>query len=168
MGCRREGKERMALDTVGTICVLLDKRGKLFLEYEDLTQELLKCDVDDVEYYITQRNTLANAIDEVAEEIGRVCDAAPGGKVLFDAANARINFDSVPSELLPVFELGQNVRGIIARIGQTNQQVLERLQMFQNEARDKIRQSQNVPKIKKYLTDLGEKEGENSFTNNKA
>lgn len=161
------GKEQ-ALDTVGKILALLDKQSELFSEYEKATQELLRCEADDVEKYIIRRGELANDIDEVIEEIGLACDAEPNSEVFFGAALAKINFEHVPPELHLVFEAGQNVRSIASRVVQTDAQVVLRLEGFRDAAKEKIRQNQNVPKIKKYLTSLAEKPGEANLTTGKA
>lgn len=156
------------MDTVGKVLALLDHKAELFAEFEKATQELLVCDVDDVEHYITRRGELANEIDSVMEEIGRICDAAPGGGVIFDAANARIDYDRVPPEYHPLFAVGQNIRSVVSRVRQTDKQVVARLEGLRDDAKDKIRQNQNIPKIKKYLTDLADKPGEAGLTTGKA
>lgn len=163
---RAEGD--LFLATVEKVLTLLDKKAGLFTEYEKATQDLLVCEADDVEKYIIERGRLANEIDEVTEEIGFVCDGEPNGEVIFSAASAKINYDRVPPELRSVFESGQNVRSIAARILETDKQVTARLEGIRDEAKEKIRQNQNMPKIKKYLTDLTEKPGEGGLKSGKA
>lgn len=156
------------MDTIAKVLALLEKKSEFFDEYEKATQELLRCDADDVEYYITRRAELANEIDQVTEEIGLACDGQPSGEIMFAAASSRVDYQNVPPELRPVFESGQNIRSTASRIMQTEMQAISRLESLRDEAKEKIRQNQNLPKIKKYLTDLAETPAETSFTEGKA
>lgn len=137
------------------------------MAYEEATEELLVCDADSAEYYITERGRLASEIDDLTEEIGRVCDGAEGGDVLFKAATMRIGYDDMPPEMRPAYDLCQQTRTIIYRISELEPRVLARMEAFREEARDYMKNNQNVPKIKKYLTDLGE-DAPINLTNNKA
>ncbi|MDL2252734.1 hypothetical protein LJC49_01495 [Ruminococcaceae bacterium OttesenSCG-928-I18] len=156
------------MDTIGQICVLLEKKKEKFNDYEKYTLEMLHCGADDIENYITQRAEIATEIDELTEEIGRICDGEANGDVFFRTASSKINYDEVPPELHPVFEAGQQVRSVANRILQSEKQVLERLESLKEEARSKIRENQNLPKIKKYLSDLGDQPTDGNLTNGKA
>lgn len=156
------------MDTVGKILTLLDKKAALFFEYEKATQDILYCEPDDVEHYITLRGGLANEIDEVTEKIGLACDEMPNSEVVFATASGRINYDKVPPEYQLIFESSQSIRSTMSRIMEAEKQVIVRLEAFRDEAKKKIRQNQNVPKIKKYLTGLMEKQGEGGLTDGKA
>ena len=156
------------MDTVTRLCSLLEEEKQQFLEYEQATLALLDCDADAAEQYITQRGALANQIDALIEEMARLCDGEPSGEVLLQAAKGSIDFERVPSEYHCVFYAGQAVRSVIHRIGQTEKQAMERLETMREDALSQIRRNQNLPKIKKYLTDLGSGQGEVSLTDGKA
>ena len=156
------------MDTVAQICELLEAKKEKFGQYERATLAMLDCGVDDIENYITERAVLATEIDELDEEIARICDDEPNGNVWYSAAKANLNFSQVPPELQPVFEGGQQVRSLASRIATSEKQVVERLEFIQNEAMEKLREQQNVPKIKKYLSDLGDQPNTGSFKSEKA
>lgn len=156
------------MDTITRLCSLLEEEKQRFLEYEEATLALLDCETDAAENYITQRGTLANEIDALIEEMARLCDAEPAGEVLLAAAKGSIDFARVPAEFHCVFYAGQAVRSVIHRITQTEKQAMERLEALREEALSHIRQNQNLPKIKKYLTDLGSGQDEISLTSGKA
>lgn len=138
------------------------------MEYEQATMALLDCEADTAEHYITQRGEFANEIDELNQQIGRLCDEMPNGKLVMGAVQASAAHDTLPPEYYPLFDVGQATRTVAYRIAQSNERVVERLSYLQDEAKDKIRQNQHLPVIKKYLTDLsGKAEGIN-LTSGKA
>ena len=156
------------MDTITQICLLLEQKKNKFLEYEQATMEMLHCDADDIEEYITKRGILANEIDGISEEIGRVCNQEPNGQLYFQAAAAAVNFDEILPEMHPIYELGQQTRSVVARIMNSDKQVVERLELLKAEALAKIKENQNLPKIKKYLSDLGDTAENGQFTSGKA
>ncbi len=156
------------MDTVGKVFAKLDEVKASLLEYEAVTQELLTCDADSVENYITARGEIANKIDAKIEEIRGFCAAEPNGELIYKAAMAQVNYNELSPDLVPLFELGQSNMSAVGRVKRTEEQAMERLVAFKKEAQDKMKQSQHVPKIKKYLTDLSDKSHLESMTNGKA
>lgn len=142
------------LDITGELCGLLEQKKGLFLEYEQATLALLDCAPEDAEKYIILRGQKATEIDELTETIARLCSQAPDPAVLLEAAGGKVDFERVPSEYHPVFYAAQGVFSVIHRIRQSDIQAMGRLAKLRDEAREAIRQNQNLPKIKKYLTDL--------------
>lgn len=139
---------------IGEICVLLEQKKDRFAEYEQATQALLDCPPDDAEHYITRRSELATVIDGLDEQLHQLCGQAPDAAELWACTRANLPFERVPSAYQPVYYTAQGVQSIIQRIIQTEQQAKERLERLRQEALDAIKQNQNVPKIKKYLTGL--------------
>ena len=162
------GRKGHNVNTVEKICALLEKKKQLFLEYEQATKTLLECDADAAEHYITQRSELATKVDEVTEEIGRICDKEEYSELLMNIAAGQTNFEDVPTEYKGIFTQAQEVRGIAYRISTEEPQVLQRLGSLRTEAEVKIRENQHLPKIKKYLTDLNQQPGTGAITDGKA
>ncbi len=156
------------MDTVARLCSLLEEEKQCFMAYEQATLALLSCEADAAEQYIIQRGELANQVDTLIEDMARLCDGEPAGDVLLAAAKGNIDFARVPSEHQPVFYAGQAVRSVIHRITQTEQQAEARLQALRRQALERIKQNQNLPKIKRYLSDLGSGADEVSLTHGKA
>lgn len=117
---------------------------------------MLACPAEDVEHYIMQRGELANGIDGLNEEIGRLCDEAPDGTPLRDAADGLIEFGRVPSEYHCIYYSGQSVRSVMERIKNAETQVRGRLEKLREEARQHLKDNQALPQIKKYLATVGE------------
>lgn len=151
------------MSTVERVCELLKEKQARFLAYEKVTEALAESDVDTAEHYITQRSELANEIDLLTEQIGRLCDKDVNGVVLLKAAGAQCDYQEVPPEFRQVFECGQEVRTVAYRIGECEKRARQHLVVMRDEAMGKIRENQNLPKIKKYLTDLTEKSDGQGF-----
>lgn len=156
------------MDTITAVCSLLEEKKKQLLNYEEATLAMLSCDADDVEHYIIERSKLAIAVDELGDEIARLCDGEAAGVVLLETAQGKMTFEKVPSEYQCVFYGAQGVSSVVNRIKESDKQVVERLELLRDEARQAIRQNQNLPKIKKYLTDLTDKSADGGLTSGKA
>ncbi|MGD9560461.1 MAG: hypothetical protein AB7V55_07640 [Oscillospiraceae bacterium] len=156
------------MDTIAEICRLMEAKKERFFEYEKATLAMLECGPDDVEHYITQRGELAIEIDALTEQIARLASEEPAAELLVAAAAGRAEFAQLPPEYHCVFYEAQSVQSVANRIRETEKQVLARLNMFKDEALANIRQNQNLPKIKKYLTDLSGKNAQGSLTDEKA
>lgn len=129
---------------------------------------MLDCEVDAVEHYITERGEKAIEIDALSEQIARLASGEPASELLLRAANARVDFGALPPEYHSVFYEAQAVRSVAHRVMETEKQVTARLEALKQEALDNIRQNQNLPKIKKYLTGLSDSPATGSLTNGKA
>lgn len=150
---RRAGRGAR-VDIVNSACNILSEQEGLFARYETATLALLDCAPEDASHYITERDRLANRIDELNEQLAKLCAETPNGELLMAAAKGRVPFEKVPSEYQPVFYAGQAVRSVGARIAETNKQVLERMERLRDEAGEYMKQNQNLPKIKRYLDGL--------------
>lgn len=155
IAAKAAGKDN-TVDKITHICQILEDKRELFLEYEKATQALLQCDAEDAENYITKRGKLANEIDELTEAFARACDGEPAKELLLETASGKADFSGVPSEYQCIYYSGQNMRSVIGRIAESEKQVIERLESLRDEAREAIKQNQDIPKIKKYLTDLSD------------
>lgn len=142
------------MDIIKQVCALLQEKLELFLQYKAATENLQTCKADFAEQYITQRQELANKIDAKNEEIAKMCELEPASQLLFAAANAQTNFDGLPNEYQAVFYKGQEVQSVIGQILQSEKRAEENLQSLKAQALEGIRQNKDVPKIKKYLSDL--------------
>ncbi|NLW78161.1 MAG: hypothetical protein GXY32_01955 [Ruminococcaceae bacterium] len=156
------------MDAIGQISTLLEQKKALFLEYEQATRALLDCEVDAVEKYITERGKKAIEIDALTEEIARLSSDVPAGELLREATLARIDFADLPPEFHDVFYDAQAVRSVAYRISELDKQVVTRLESLRDEAMAQIKQNQNMPKIKKYLTSLSDKPPAGSLSDGKA
>ncbi len=145
------------MNDIDKLCEVLKEKKAVFTQYEEATMAMLSCEVDDVEQYIIQRDTLAIKGEELNNRIAKVCDMHPDKERLIATTNALINYDKVPQEYHELYEKAQAIRSIGNRVLESDKKVMERMAMWQKNALKSIKQNQNMPKIKKYLTDLTEK-----------
>lgn len=145
------------MDIISEVCRLLEERKELFLQYEEITVEMLDCPTEEAEQHMARRAELAVQIDENIEQASSVCGDAPDRRIILDAAGGNVEFAKVPSEYQCVFYSGQGVRSVVSRIMESEKQVRVRLEKLRDEAREHLKQHQDVPVLKKYLVDLGEK-----------
>lgn len=151
-----------------TLLMLLEQKKEKFTAYEAATKALLTCEQDSAEHYIIERGALATEIDNLNEEIGRLCDKREDSILAVQVVAAQCNFEHVPQDLQLVYEKAQAVRGVMARIVDMEPLVLQRMDKFQLENKELIRQNHNLPKIKKYLNDLSENPAGTGFITGKA
>lgn len=156
------------MDTINQLSCLLEEKKEKFQMYETQTLALLSCELEDMEQYIINRDALATEIDELSEEMARICSDMPGGDLLMDILQTKVNFENVPDEYHPLFYSAQAVRSTVNRIAQTERQAVERMELFRSQALEQVKQNKDMPKIKKYLTDLTDTTPQGSFKDEKA
>ncbi len=142
------------MDTVAKLCTLLEEKKRLFLSYEKATQGLLGCDADSAEQYIIERERLAIEIDAKNEEIAREASEMPAPALVRGAAGASIDFEKVPGEYHCVFYAGQAVRSVISRVIESDRQATEHLEKLRGLALENVKQNKEIPRIKRYISDL--------------
>lgn len=150
------------------IYTLVEQKKEKFSDYERATGSLLDCEPDSAEHYIIKRSEIANEIDGISEQIAKLCDGIPNGHLVLHASLASVDYDHLPPEYVRFFDVGQATRSIVYRIAQTDKQAMERMRGLRNEALDKIKENQNLPKIKNYLTGLNDKPPGSRFMGGKA
>lgn len=107
---------------------------------------------------------MAIEIDKIDEEMQNICAVDANGSQLADAVANRCEYGSLPQELRPVFSSAQEVFSIVNRILSQEQTILQRFEHLRDELQEKIKASQNTPKIEKYLSGLAEQpQGEASY-----
>lgn len=156
------------MDTINKICALLQSKKDLFLRYEEATQALLDSDETTAPDYITQREELANKIDSITLEIGRLSDRQENADLLMSIAAGRTRFENVPVDYRPVYEEASEIQSVAFRIQEQEKSAVHRFESLRDAAMSKIKENQNLPKIKKYLDDLQEKPRQGGFANGKA
>lgn len=156
------------MDAISKLCTLLETKKDRFLQYEQATVGLLDCAVEDIENYITRRGALATEINALDEEMDGLCAQQPNGALLQKCARNQVDFVRLPGEYHCVFYGGQAVHTVLGRIAESDKQVTARLEKLRDEALENIRQNQNMPKIRKYLSNLGDSASKINLRDEKA
>lgn len=156
------------MNTINSIVELAELRKQKFKEYEQATIMLSECDEDSAEHYITQRGDLSTEIDDINQQIGKLCDSLPNGTIVLQASMASIAFEMLSPDLFQLYEIGQETRSIVYGIQQEEKTAMQHLEIFRDAALEKIRENQHMPKIKQYLTNLGSQQDNQNFSSGKA
>ncbi len=156
------------MDSITKLCTLLEEKKKLFLDYEKATLGLLDCNADSAEQYIIEREHLAIEIDGINEKIAREASEMPAPQLVRDAAAASIDFEKVPSEYHCIFYAGQAVRSVISRVIVSDGQAKEYLERLRGQALESVKQNKQLPRIKRYISDLAAQPQTGSLRDKKA
>lgn len=152
------------MQIVQDILLLLKKKQNLFLEFERYTNLLTICSIDDMNNYITKRADLANKIDNVTDQISELIKTVTITPSAQSILSNSCSYLEVPLQWQPVFTEAQNIKGIIARCIEVNQQVLIRMQDLRSHLKTRISQTKNTPRIIKYLSSSGVLQQEHSIS----
>lgn len=135
------------------VCQALVQKKEWFARYEACTEQMLQCDADSIENYITERARFANEIDGLDQAILDMC-AGSQAQLLQAALRNSCDYAALPAQMQPVFLRAQEVLGHVNRIAQLDQAVLCRMETLLQEYRQQITRVQHAPKIARYLTGL--------------
>lgn len=149
----------MTMDIAVNLQTLLTEKLELLLSYERYTELLTECDVSAISDYITKRSELANRIDILSNNISVLCEEAkvtpPAGDIIFN----RCTFSSVPEDWKPVFLISQSIIACVSRCIEANDHAATRMTVLRAYFERRIRETNNTPKIVRYLSASGAKMG---------
>lgn len=143
------------MNITDTIIGLLRKKLALFSEFEHYTELLSECDIDCMSNYITNRTAIANQIDEISKSIIDACKTAEVTPAADSIVNNKCKFSEIPDNWKPVFEISQEIFGCANRCVEMNTHVTNRMILLREHLKQRICETQNTPKIKKYLSASG-------------
>lgn len=136
---------------------LLAEKLELLLNFERLTELLTECDVSAMNDYITKRRELANRIDIITDNILILCDKADITPCARDIIANKCDFSDVCDEWQPVFTLSQSILACVNRCIEVNDLAYSRMQALKNHFEKRIKETNNTPKIIRYLSASGAK-----------
>lgn len=143
-------------NSIEMLCDCLMQKKMLFEQYAQHTDQMMVCEIDQLEHYITQRAQLAIEIDQINAEIETICEADLEQEALRDAVNNRGNYGDLVDHIRPVYDAATRVFVLINRIYNKEAEVMARMQSERDQLREKIKEESNTPKLLKYLNGLTE------------
>lgn len=141
----------ITMDAIDMVYDCLQEKKTLFAEYEVCTNEMMTCDSDCFEHYITERGQLAIQIDKIAEEMESLCAQDDEPELIRNAANYKGNYEDYPEEMRDIYELAGQVFGSMNRVRSTEDLVEKRMQEVRGELLDKIRSKSDTAKVYHYV-----------------
>lgn len=152
------------MQMIQDVVLLLQKKLALFLEFERYTNLLTSCNMDDMADYITKRAELANEIDNVTDQISERTNAVAVSPSLDSILSNSCDFSELPPQWQPVFLEAQQIRAVISRCTDVNQQALERMIDLRDQLKERIAESKNTPRLIKYISSSGIVQQEQSIS----
>ncbi|MEM1485302.1 hypothetical protein V6615_10545 [Oscillospiraceae bacterium PP1C4] len=150
----------MGLTEIELICQLLCEEKAAYLEYETHTQRLAICDIDEIELYVEQREALIKQINEMDQQIKKLCDKDEAdGLLAYQAVKCKCDKEQLPERLDKIYDAGQEIFAVANRIRGMEPQILERLEFERANLLMKIKennQSVQAKASKYYSPDLQE------------
>lgn len=130
---------------------LLQLKKQLFLEYEQISMALTYSDIEQMEQLVDERDQLIQKIEQIESQINQTDLTHQYGKQIQNTIRVRLNRDEVPQQLIPLFDKGQEIFAIGNRIMQLEPLITQHLEDLQAELEQHIKNSNSIPKIKKYF-----------------
>lgn len=141
---------------------LLAEKQRLFDQYEKVTDRLVsESDADAMGKYITERSDLAIKIDEIDEALRQ--ELSGWGAQGQAALSGKVEPETLPQELRPVAERCQAVMETVRSIRLKNSEAVARCEQMRDDSLQKIKESNQVPKIGRYLSSLSGEQNGNNF-----
>ncbi|MEG0752612.1 MAG: hypothetical protein RR461_02170 [Angelakisella sp.] len=145
------------------VTMLLEEKKLAFERYEALTDTLMETsDTDIMEDYITKRANMANKIDMLDSRIKQLLCEAFGeeGSRAMKQSTLR---ESLPQPLQPIYDCNLRILEVVRRIRLKDSDITAGCVRFRDETMEKIKATNNMPKINRYLNNLSSPESVNSF-----
>lgn len=143
---------------------LLTQKLDLFCQYEQQTDALINASEDCVDNYITNRDELAINIDTISQKILAALDKSD--KMLENAVYCRGSYSDFNPQQAHINDISSKIYACISRISEKNSLFTDNLSAQKDATMDKIKQSKNTPKIKKYLGALGSQQNDSILSGN--
>lgn len=125
------------LDRVGGI---LTEELEVLIAFEAATQRMLTCDTERLEEEMRQRERLIQRLQRLDGELAELCgEAGEEGEAVFAAARGQGEPDTMPGELLEIYNQALALRAVLARLPESEMQALMRLRLEQEKVLMKIK-----------------------------
>ncbi|WP_312643759.1 hypothetical protein [Hydrogenoanaerobacterium sp.] len=154
------------MNDIKHIMDLLGQKKELFTEYERITNDMLTCSVEELEAFMSRRGELIKEIDAVVRQITEVCEQDDTG-LYGQAVKNKCSRSELPEYLVCIFDFAQTIFAVMNRVANIEPQIMERLLQCRDELEQKIKSTNNAPKIAKYLTTVDPTFEAGTFLNSK-
>lgn len=146
------------METSKKVLELLDEKEKLFLEYEKETEKMMTNSIEDTDRIVDAleaRQDLIEKIDYIDEDIHIACREDQNGAQILAAAYNRCGYAEVSGSCQEVFEKGQKIFQVIARIQSMEPQIALNIQEIKEQLQTKIRQNKKEIRFAGYFNHMG-------------
>lgn len=117
---------------------LLQQKKSLFLQFEQESEAMCFCPVEEIDLHMCQRLRLQQDIDEIDRQLIPLYEAVPGAA---QAAAHETDRTCLPGDLLAVYDAALSVKGVLNRILQNEPTLLERVRLERDGLLQKLEES---------------------------
>lgn len=140
------------------ILELLETKRELFIQYEAETEKIKSNSADETDLItevLSKRDSLRVRIEQIDNEIEETCRLDENGELLYKAAKNTCDYGTLPPELKTVFDAGQKIYQVIARIQSDEELVLMNFKKVKDQLQELIKQNKKDSKLAGYLKYTG-------------
>lgn len=129
----------------------LRTKKKKFTQFEDATEAILNCTIDEIDGFMSKRQAIIQEINKLDEHVHLLSTQLGKEQQVHAVIKNKFIRSEVPLELLNCYDLGQEIFTVINRISKLEPMIVERAEQIKKEAQKNLRKNNNVPKIAKYF-----------------
>ena len=113
----------------------LEEKKRLFLEFEQETEQMCFAPINEIEKHMQIRLDLQEQIEDLDEELQALYDQLPGAR---EAASHAAKRQDLSEPLGKIYDLSMQVKAVVHRIMQNEPMILERIQKERAELLKKL------------------------------
>lgn len=158
------------MNLIQAICDLIAEKKRAFIEYENHTQSILSCELEEIEAHVQRRQELVEQVQEADRKLEELCRSNPiDGSLMLQAIQNKCDRAELPPQQLCIFDAAQEVFSVINRILNIETQASDRIHREQDALLQKIRETNNgtPAQAAKYYRNAGMVGGERTILHEK-
>lgn len=127
---------------------LLEEKNRLFTQYEEITDSIVKFNADKVEGLVKEREKISKLIKKVNVQIKFMCDDSTDGQNMRDAMYNKINWSDCVGDYKDIFKIGQDIGACISRIKRKDLSIVESVGVEKDNILKQIKKLKNSGEAK--------------------
>lgn len=141
----------------------LDKIKDELLKYEQITIDMISCDIDEIEPHSRERMTITGKIDKVFGRIDLLLSEMDGGERVRSIIRSSKDLTEIAPDEEKVYFKTQEIVSLIHRIKDSDVQVIDRIDLEKSGLLDKIKEENKGTGAKAAKFMVGTNEGRQKF-----
>ncbi len=145
------------MENIERILDWMQEKKQLFLLYEIETKKLQVSEeeaIDQIQEALSVREELIGKINEIDKNIQEIFMQTQDGEVLKDVCQNRINYEETPIQYRPLYQVGQEIFQIIARIQQEDTFASTQMQDLMQKLQNRIKQNKQASRVSGYVKSM--------------
>lgn len=146
---------------------LLQEKQKLLLSFEEATQNMLHCPMEELENLVQERQKLIDSVDKLDEKLCALCRDTPQGQAVLQVLAGQGSPESIPKEVQELYDDAMRIRTILSRLQESDIQAALRLRVEQERILEQIKATNQglTAKAARFYAGANPKETSTKFGN---